>query len=254
MLTWNLRGSARPELEAVAAVMRDLRPDAVAVQEIRRRQTRELARLLGWRSHWGRKHSPFTPLLWWLDEGHAILTPHRLVDPVRRSISPGTSTWTFRHRIVLAATVDRTPTLDTPGGGDGGGDGGRVGDATAPGHRDVLRLYDVHLAAHGAVDERITQAGRVTELALAEGVTPRVVAGDLNAHDELEVVRAFHPAGVRDRGGGMTNPPLAPTQRLDYVLIPEDAVVTAQVEVDGGEDWAELSDHLPVLVEFRIAT
>jgi exodeoxyribonuclease-3 len=233
VLTWNVRGSARPELEAIAAVMRDLRPDAVAMQEIRRRQTRDLARLLGWRSHWGRKHSPYSPLLRWLDEGHAILTPHRLVDPVRRSISPGVSTWTYRHRIVLAATIER--------------DAGEQGAG-------VLRLYDAHLAAHGAVDERIAQAERITALALAEGVVPRVIAGDLNAHDEPEVIRAMHTAGVRDRGGGPTNPPIAPSQRLDYVLVPEDATVTAQVEVEGGEDWAELSDHLPVLVEFRVAT
>ena len=50
----------------------------------------------------------------------------------------------------------------------------------------------------------------------------------------------------------MSNPSEAPTQALDHVLLPENAV---DVEVDapaGGEQWAAISDHLPVTVRFTL--
>ena len=116
---------------------------------------------------------------------------------------------------------------------------------------DDLRLYDTHLAAHRAPDERIAQAERVAALVRAEAPTLAVVAGDLNAPGEVEVIRSFHPVGLRDPGGGPTNPAIAPRQRLDYVLVPESARVTHQWEADGGEWWWALSDHVPVVVEFE---
>ena len=42
-----------------------------------------------------------------------------------------------------------------------------------------------------------------------------------------------------------------PNQRIDYVLVPHDAIVTATHTPAGGDAWRDLSDHLPVLVEFR---
>lgn len=226
VMTWNLRGSHRPDLGLVAEVIREHTPDVVALQEVRRSQAGALATALGWRHTWARKHHPYTPLAWWLSEGLSIVTPHQLDRVVRRSISPGVSTWTYRHRVVVAATVRR------PAG-------------------DELRLYDTHLAAHRAPDERIAQAERVAALVRAEAPTLAVVAGDLNAPGEVEVIRPFHPVGLRDPGGGPTNPAIAPRARLDYVLVPEAGRVTHQWEADGGEWWWALSDHVPVVVEFE---
>lgn len=227
IMTWNLHGSAGPDLGAIAAVVRDLHPDVVALQEVMGGQARTLAGQLGWQHRWKRKHYPYSPVIWWRAEGHAILSPHHLSDVERRSVSPGVSTWTHRHRIVMAATVDR--------GGD------------------QIRLYNAHLASHDAADERIAQAGRVADMAIDEGAARRSVAGDLNTHGELEVVRELHRAGMRDPGGGPTHPSIAPRRRFDYVLVPDTATVTERVELDGGDDWWELSDHLPVVVELRFA-
>jgi endonuclease/exonuclease/phosphatase family metal-dependent hydrolase len=224
ILTWNVRGSHRPDLALVADVIREHAPDVLALQEIRRGQAAALARLLGWQHAWARKHHPYTPLAWWTSEGLAIASPHPLRDVVRRSISPGVSTWTFRHRIVVAATLDRP---------DGS-----------------LRLYDTHLAAHRQPDERIAQARRVADLVRAESPPLAVVAGDLNAPGEPEVIREFHPVGLRDPGGGPTNPSISPRSRLDYVLVPERSRVTLQWESAGGEWWWAISDHVPVVVEF----
>ena len=78
-----------------------------------------------------------------------------------------------------------------------------------------------------------------------------LVAGDLNAPGEVEVLREFRAVDLRDPGGGPTNPSIAPAQRLDYVLIPDHARLVEQSQPDGGDWWWALSDHIPVLVAFE---
>jgi endonuclease/exonuclease/phosphatase family metal-dependent hydrolase len=224
IVTWNLHGSALPDLAAIAAVLAEFDPDVVLAQELRRTQARRIATTLGWSHHWARKHSPYTPLLWWRAEGLAVFSRHPITDPRRRSLTPGVSSWTYRHRIALAATV----------------------------HRDgvALRVHDLHLASGRAVDERIEQARRAVDGILGEAASLVVAGGDLNAPGEAEVIREFHRAGLRDPGGGPTNPAIAPRQRLDYVLVPETSRVVEQSQATGGARWASLSDHVPVAVTF----
>ena len=223
-MSWNVRGSSQPDVSELAGVIRKLAPDVVAIQELQRRQARRLGAALGWRHCWTRKHYPYSPLLWWRAEGLAVLTPHSLGGVWRQTISPGVSTWTFRHRVLLAATVAR----------DG----------------EQLRVYDTHLAAHRAPDERIAQARRVAERVAADGAALRIVAGDLNAHREPEVIRELHCVGLRDPGSDSTHPSHMPQRRLDYILVPEDANVTERHVPAGGDEWAALSDHLPLLIAF----
>lgn len=226
MVTWNLHGSALPDLVPIAAALRELQPDAVALQEVQRRQARALARMLGWRRRWSRKHHPYSPVVWWRTEGHAVLSPHRIADARRTSLTPGVTTWRWRHRIVLSVTVR---------------------------HRSAeLRVHCTHLSSD-SVDERIQQARRLAALLVAEARGDAVVAGDLNTHqhDLAEVVREFHAAGLRDPGGDSTSPSTVPQERLDMVLVPDGAVVRRQHVPDGGDRWAAMSDHLPVLVQFE---
>jgi endonuclease/exonuclease/phosphatase family metal-dependent hydrolase len=225
VMTWNILGSKSPNLDVVSGVITGSAPDIVAMQEVQHRQARGLARRLGWRVVWARKHSPYSPAVWWRAEGLALLSPHALGEMVTATISPGVSTWTFRHRVVIAATVTR--------GGDS------------------LRVANTHLSSHDA-DERIAQAARVVTHLGAR--TPAVVAGDMNtdAEEAVEVLREFRQAGLVDPGGEASGPSMAPTRRLDYVLVPEAAEVTLRITPEGGEHWSELSDHLPVIVEFEI--
>ena len=223
VLTWNIHGAARPNLDVVAEVIDGFAPDVVAVQEIRHSQARGLARRNGWRVLWTRKHFPYTPLLWWRAEGMALLSHHAIGEPVSASISPGVSSWTYRHRVMMAATIGR--------------DGAR------------LRVANLHLASDSA-DDRIAQAARAA--ALVGERRPVVVAGDLNASGELEIVREFGALGVVDRGGDASSPAIAPKRRLDYVLVPAAATITSRLTPAGGEHWQRLSDHLPVLVEFTL--
>lgn len=226
VLTWNVRGNARPDEASIAEVIAGYAPDVVALQEVRRSQARSVAAGLGWHHHWARKHYPYTPLVWWQAEGHALFTPHAITAPVTRTISTDASTWTYRHRIVLAATIRRAG--------------------------DELRVYDTHLAAHDHPDERIAQAKRVAGFVVADGAPARVVAGDLNAAGEPEVIRELHAAGLRDPGGGPTHPSTVPSRRFDYVLVPDGSTVTDRHVPTGGDQWWELSDHLPTLVAFHL--
>ena len=223
VLTWNILGARNPNLDVISKVISGYLPDVVGLQEVRRHQVRGLAGHLGWKVVWTRKHYPFSPLVWWRAEGLAILTPHSVDELITISISPGVSTWTFKHRVAMAVTVSRTG--------------------------ETLRVANTHLASHDA-DERIAQARRV--LPLIGSRRPAVVAGDFNAVDELEVIREFGTAELVDPGVGYSNPSIAPNQRLDYILIPDSATVTAQLTPEGGESWNQLSDHLPVFVEFSV--
>src|SRR3954470_8815487 len=221
VLTWNILGSHRPNLDVLAEVIVGYSPDVIALQEIRRRQAKVLARRLEWRFVWTRKHYPLSPLVWWRAEGLAIATPHKIGEAVSVSISPEVSTWTFHHRVAMALTV----TLDG----------------------DALRLANTHLASHDA-DQRIAQAARVASI--VGDRRPAVVAGDFKSADEVEVLREFRFVDLVDPGGDDSSPSIAPRQRIDYVLVPESATVTSRLTPVGGEPWHQLSDHLPVLVEF----
>jgi endonuclease/exonuclease/phosphatase family metal-dependent hydrolase len=227
-MTWNLHGSADPDLTPIVEAIQLAHPDVVCLQEVRRRQARRIARRLGWNSRWGRKHYPYSPAAWWTAEGHAVLAPAPIGHVERISVSPGVSTWTYRHRIVLSATVTRA--------------------------RSALRVYDTHLSSTSA-DERIAQARRVAELILEDQPPLSIVAGDLNTHaaESVEVLREFRAVGLVDPGGDVTSPAVAPVQRIDFVLVPEGAVVVDRHVPHGGEDWAAMSDHLPVVVEFEFA-
>ncbi len=223
VLTWNVHGADHPNLDVISEIIAGYGPDVVALQEVQHGQTRGLARRLHWRALWTRKHYPYSPLVWWRTEGLALLTPHGIAEMVSASISPGVTTWTYRHRVVMAATVSR--------------DGER------------LRVGNVHLATDDP-DERIAQARRVVPI--VGDRRPAVVTGDLNAVDEVEVIREFNVLGLVDPGGDFSSPAVAPRQRLDYVLVPESATITANLTPAGGEQWNDLSDHLPVLVGFDV--
>ena len=226
-MTWNVLGAHDPDLAGLAAVVREHEPDVVAFQEIRRGQAKRLARQLGWNYVWARKHYPYSPLLWWRAEGLAIVSMWKLSGRLATTISPEVSTWTYRHRVLVAATVTRR---------DGS-----------------LRVFDTHLSGED-VDRRIAQARRVADRVRADTARACVVCGDFNTTDgtETEVLREFTAVGLVDHGGEHTNPSNKPYQRIDYVLLPTEARWLQTLTPEGDDIWRRLSDHLPVLVEFEL--
>ncbi len=225
MLTWNVRGAALPDERLLAHVLRRAEPDVVALQEVRNGQARRLARRLGWHHAWAFKHNPWSPLLWWRAEGIAVLSHDPPADVWRACLTPGVRRLSYRRRVVIAATVQR-------------------GD-------DALRIYDVHLTTDDAT-VRAAQATIVAAQMLADGAPTAVVAGDLNAADERTTLDVFAARGLVDPPGPPTSPALVPLQRIDAVLVPAAAVAIEVHSPPGGPHWAELSDHLPVLVQFEV--
>ena len=101
-------------------------------------------------------------------------------------------------------------------------------------------------------DRRIEQAARVADRVRADPAPLSIVVGDLNTTGEVavEVLREFRAVGLFDAGGTVSNPSTSPYQRIDYVLLPTTARVLISSPPAGGEEWARLSDHLPVTVTF----
>jgi endonuclease/exonuclease/phosphatase family metal-dependent hydrolase len=240
VMTWNLRGAARPDLDDVAGRILAARPDVIGIQEIRRGQAAWLASRLRWHHHWALKHLAYGPFMWWA-EGMAVLSPHPLPFHARTVLNPAAFPWSYRRRIMQRIL------LDAPFG--------------------PLTIVNAHLASHQAPLERQQQsvvvADEVRRQQEADPSTIAVVIGDLNAADEPLTLAPLQGVGLRDAwhlsedgpsraSPGFTNPASRPNQRLDYVFVP-DALSVDGVDVpSGGDAWSRLSDHLPVTARLRV--
>jgi len=223
--SWNVRGSGRPPVDALAEVIAEQAPDVVAIQEIRSRQADALAEALHMDMRWSCKHFPYTPVLYRKAEGLAVLSPHRLEDAASAELTLGESWSAYRRRIVQWADVERD---------DAG-----------------IRIYNAHLASGNDAYERRAQAARLTNLVTRHrNRRPVVVAGDLNDDTDVAVIAAL--PGVEHVAPPPSNPSDVPTQSLDHVLLPREAIEVTVSMPDGGEEWAALSDHLPLTVRFAL--
>ncbi|HYN35136.1 MAG TPA: endonuclease/exonuclease/phosphatase family protein [Ilumatobacteraceae bacterium] len=226
IMTWNVHGSQRPDIGAVAAAIRAEAPDIVVIQEIRKGQAESLGEALSMRYSWALKHSPYTTAMRWRSEGMAILTPHLLDAAGHTEISDQQPMRSWRRRIAQWALIGRPD-------------------------RSMVMIYNLHLSPHEDADSRRLEAARVSEIVAAIGDDPpAIVAGDFNDADDPSIVDAL--PGIEHVMPSNTNPSQQPTQVLDHVLLPAHAT---DVSVDlpaGGPDWAAISDHLPVTVRFSL--
>ncbi len=226
MLTWNVHGSSRPDVSALASAIRDRSPDVVVVQEIRKSQAESLATALQMRYSWSLKHRPYTVLMWWRAEGMAILTPHLLDAVGHTEISDDQPMRSWRRRIAQWGLVGRAD-------------------------RSMLMIYNLHLSPHDDADSRRTEATRVAALIADIGDDPpAVVAGDFNDAGDPSIIEVL--PGVEHVVPPMTNPADAPVQLLDHVLLPVSANDVGVSVPAGGAAWAAISDHLPVTVSFSL--
>lgn len=223
VVSWNVHGSERPPLERIAAVLHAANADVIALQEIRAGQAGELAERLGMHHHWSLKHHPYTPLLRSLAEGLAILSPHPLTASGAATLTPGTSRWTWRHRIVQWALVER------------------------PDH-SAYRVYNLHLTP-GDGAARIREARLAAEIVASHGGAPTVLAGDFNDDGDEPIVTML--PGTEPDDAPPTSTAAAPSRRIDHVLVPVDARDVTVATPAGGGEWPELSDHLPVTTTFN---
>jgi endonuclease/exonuclease/phosphatase family metal-dependent hydrolase len=226
VLTWNVHGSDRPDVEALAAAIRNEGPDVVVIQEIRNGQAEALAAMLSMRYTWALKHFPYTRAVWWCAEGMAIMTPHTLDAAGHTEVSDFRSKRNWRRRIAQWALVGRAD-------------------------RSAVLVYNLHLSPHRDATSRRAEAARVTEIVKRIGDTPApIVAGDFNDADDATIIDAL--PGVEHVVPPHTSPSETPTQLLDHVLLPPDAFDVSVSVPAGGHDWATMSDHLPLTVRFTL--
>lgn len=226
VLSWNVRGTAQPDLDKIATAIRVESPDVVVLQEIRRGQATQLAATLEMKFTWALKHYPFSPLLKNAAEGLAIMTPHALDAAGHAEVSTGKSKWTYHRRIAQWALVGKPDT-------------------------SAYRVYNLHLAPGNQPAERRSQAVTFSEIVASHGdAPPAVVAGDFNDDKDPSVIFAL--PGVEHVSPPPTNPSAIPTQALDHVLLPADARDVSTTVPAGSAEWATLSDHLPITVRFTL--
>lgn len=228
VLTWNIRGGHRPDLRAIAGVIGESAPDVAALQEIQRRQARELADWLGLCCTWKRKHHPLLRPA----EGQAILSTGPS-SPAKLHVLNGAPPWSWRRRIAVSVAV-----------------------ATDAG--DVV-VVCVHLASAGAEGRRVREVTAL--LAMIGGAERIVLAGDLNSTPPSPTMDRLARAGFLDPWAVLRRPRIgtcwstrdrtgAPSQQLDHVLVRRGLPIDIQVIAPAGLSAAAmLSDHLPVVAD-----
>jgi endonuclease/exonuclease/phosphatase family metal-dependent hydrolase len=242
LVTWNLKGSNRHDVAAVAAHLRAVGADVVALQEVQRRQANELARRLGAYSlTWGFKHWPVTVR----PEGMAILGLAIPIEVDTRALSFRWRLWSSRRRIYQVARF-------LPSGSDA----------------ERWMLFNLHLSTAREAERRAHEVATVLRT-IGTTEDPAIVGGDLNDRPGAPLFAQFGAAGLRDAWAevhpdadeteGATNWPgwrpgttKDPSRRLDYVLV-NHALDVVAVDIPrpgepGFDGFRTLSDHLPLTV------
>lgn len=235
VMSWNLQGSQRPNVDKVAGKIQQFQPDVIAIQEIQKHQARSLSRRLGWSYVWAFKHNGYGPLLPRRAEGMAIMSRLPLSNMGKTIVSSGYGRFTYRRRIAMWADINL--------------------------NAQAITLVNTHLASDDVGNEGSNQARTLRTLIDARRLQHVLIAGDFNDHqrpDIVEILNAEHNqdawtnSASRSRNG-LTNPTKCPYQRLDHILVPRTCAVEHVEVPDTNNDWASLSDHLPVIVTINLA-
>ncbi|MGW8376559.1 endonuclease/exonuclease/phosphatase family protein [Streptomyces sp. ODS28] len=230
LLSYNIR-SMRDDMGALARVIRACAPDVVCVQEA--------PRFFRWRKYAARL-ARATDLVY--VTGGATATGPMILSRLRATVE-------HTEDVLLP----RTPGLH------------RRGFATAVlrfGPSARLGVLSCHLSLQK--DERYEQAGALVERVAGMGVSPVVVAGDLNERPGgPSWIRLTGEGGLRDAwavapwGAEHTSPAREPYQRIDAVFASGGVEVLgcgAPLGLPGVslDDLARATDHLPVLAALRV--
>ncbi len=233
VMTYNIRHGRgmddRLDLERIARLINEHRPDLVALQEVDRGVTRtqgrdlpgELSRLTGMAVVFGKNIDHQGG-----DYGNAILSRH----PVLAS--------TNRHYRMLREGEQRgllQTTVDLRG--------------------EQITFLSTHLDFRPDPAERLSNVAEIQVVTAARPGQLTIVAGDFNdhpggtVHDALKAtfVDAWEQAGS---GAGFTHSSTQPKSRIDYIYVrPANGWTVTRAEVLP----SLASDHLPLLVELKRA-
>ena len=234
-MTWNLQGSQRPDITKVADKIQQFQPDIIAIQEIQKHQARALAQRLEWSYVWAFKHNGYGPLLPRRAEGMAIMSRSPPTNTGKTTLTSEYGRFTYRRRIAMWGTVNL--------------------------NAQAITLVNTHLASDDIGDEGSNQARTLRTLIDGWQQQHVLIAGDFNDHHRPDIVNilnaehnqdAWNYAQSRSRNG-LTNPTKTPYQRLDHILVPRTSAIKHVEVPDANNDWATLSDHLPVIATINLA-
>jgi endonuclease/exonuclease/phosphatase family metal-dependent hydrolase len=128
-------------------------------------------------------------------------------------------------------------------------------------HGQQFNLFNTHLASDDNGDEGTTQAQRLRMIIRHQQQQHVLIAGDFNDHQRPDIVNILNAENNHDAWthstsrsrNGLTNPTKTPYQRLDHILVPHTSAVEYVEVPDTNNDWATLSDHLPVIATINLA-
>ena len=225
ILAYNIKhgrgNDGKVDLERTAAVIRQIAPDVVALQEVDAGversgnvdEARELAKLTGLEHHAFGKFFDYQGGAY----GMAILSRFPLRDVTNLRLPPGAEPRTSLVATVAAATP--------------------------------FRLANVHF--YRTEQERLAQAKTLLEHLNAKPDLPTFVAGDFNSTPDSSVLRLFGDWTIPDKGDdNLTFSSDKPRREIDFIMFrPETTFVVRNIDVIN-EPVA--SDHRPVALDVSI--
>jgi endonuclease/exonuclease/phosphatase family metal-dependent hydrolase len=231
VLTYNIHHGegvdGKLDLERIAGIIRAVKPDLVALQEVDRKARRtgsvdqpaELARLTGMHVAFG----PNIPLEGG-EYGNAILSRSPILSQKNHSL-PSLGPGEKRGLLVVQ--------LELPGG-------------------KPLQFLSTHFDHRPLEDERELSADAVNKIVGNVPTKLAILAGDLNAvpaSKTLEIIqRTWAMANSQPL---LTSPAVGPRRQIDYILLrPKDAWKVVEATV---LDEKVASDHRPLLVTLELA-
>lgn len=245
VVTWNIRLGLESSLARVAAVLGDLEPDVVALQEVGHGwvmgEPGDQAALIAARA--GLPHARFVPALW-TEPGRELRGLGQRLWPLEDALAAGREPAALpRFGVALLSRLPLAELRRTPLPRES--DEPRVlADATLDTPAGPLRVLATHLSVNAP--ERLWQAEAIAAALRAAG-GPALLLGDLNDAEDSAPLRRLGRV-ARDVGAGagpagLTFRSEAPTQRLDYVLVRGAWTVVAPARPLP----ETASDHRPVL-------
>jgi endonuclease/exonuclease/phosphatase family metal-dependent hydrolase len=222
VMTWNIHGSVRPNLQSIAGWIELSGASVVLLQEVQQKQATQLAETLGWTpAQWSMKHAPVVKPA----EGLAILSPHPIASISAPVLSEKAQRTSFRRRIAQIVTIQMP--------------------------RAAFQVCNVHLAS-GKSDERPAQVVRLMDH--LGGV--ELLGGDFNDGPHSDTIAHFLPMGFRRAESGTTAWSIRdgsnqPSLTIDHLLVrgiwkTQSTRTFLPSEV---RELHGLSDHLPVIAQ-----
>ncbi len=210
------------DLTRIAQVLRDARPDIIALQEVDRNTKRTdgvdqaavLAKMLKMNKVFGGNID--------LQGGH------------------------YGNAILATYTIDSSTNHQLPSLSNGEQRGMLEADIAVPGLKQSLKILATHLDHRPDAQERIASSEMVSELIQHWGDRPALLVGDLNAVPESKTLRLLERDWTRaNRKVLPTIPSDKPTRQIDYILLrPQGSWQVVECRV---LDGPVASDHRGIL-------